>query len=56
MNTVGEVWEVPMAAYGPGDSRLDHADDEHILIDEYLRGIAVLTAALDELETLGGPL
>lgn len=49
MNTVGEVWDVPMAAYGPGDSHLDHADDEHILIEDYQRGIAVLTAALDEL-------
>ncbi len=56
MNTVGEVWDVPMATYGPGDSRLDHADDEHISIDEYLRGIAVLTAALGELENLRGPL
>ena len=55
MNTVGEVWDMPMATYGPGDSRLDHADDEHIMIDEYLRGIAVLTTALDELETLPGP-
>ncbi len=51
MNTVGEVWDMPMAAYGPGDSHLDHAEDEHLLIDEYQRGIAVLTAALDELAT-----
>ncbi|BCJ50682.1 acetyl-lysine deacetylase [Actinoplanes sp. NBRC 14428] len=49
MNTLAEVWDVPMAAYGPGDSRLDHADDEHLPVDTFLRGIAVLTAALDEL-------
>lgn len=49
MNTLAEVWSVPMATYGPGDSRLDHADDEHIAIAEYLRGIAVLTAAVREL-------
>ncbi|MDQ0791652.1 [LysW]-lysine hydrolase [Streptomyces sp. B1I3] len=49
MNTLAEVWDVPMATYGPGDSRLDHADDEHIMIADYLRGIAVLTAALREL-------
>jgi LysW-gamma-L-lysine carboxypeptidase len=49
MNTVAEQWRVPMAAYGPGDSALDHGEDERIEIDEYLRAIAVLTAALDEL-------
>ena len=52
MNTVGEVWDVPMAAYGPGDSRLDHAAAEHILIEDYLRSIAVLTCALDQLADL----
>ncbi|MBE1536749.1 M20/M25/M40 family metallo-hydrolase [Actinomadura algeriensis] len=49
MNTVAPHWNVPMATYGPGDSSLDHADDEHIEIAEYLRGVDVLTAALDEL-------
>ena len=49
MNTLAEVWDIPMATYGPGDSRLDHSDDEHIVIADYLRGIAVLTAALREL-------
>lgn len=46
MNTLAESWQVPMATYGPGDSRLDHAADEHILLDDYLRGIGVLTHAL----------
>jgi LysW-gamma-L-lysine carboxypeptidase len=46
MNTLAEKWQVPMATYGPGDSRLDHADDEHIEIGDYLRGIDVLTHAL----------
>ncbi|MET9499401.1 M20/M25/M40 family metallo-hydrolase [Streptomyces sp. NPDC006552] len=50
MNTLAEVWDVPMATYGPGDSALDHADNEHILIEDYLRGIGVLRRAL---ETLG---
>jgi LysW-gamma-L-lysine carboxypeptidase len=49
MNTLAEVWSMPMATYGPGDSRLDHSDDEHISITEYLGGIAVLTHALEEL-------
>jgi LysW-gamma-L-lysine carboxypeptidase len=35
-----------MATYGPGDGRLDHADDEHIILTDYLRGIGVLRHAL----------
>jgi LysW-gamma-L-lysine carboxypeptidase len=53
MNTVAPHWDVPMAAYGPGDSRLDHSDDEHIELDEYLRAIDVLSLALDELAREG---
>jgi LysW-gamma-L-lysine carboxypeptidase len=46
MNTVAARWNVPMATYGPGDGRLDHADDEHIILTDYLRGIGVLRHAL----------
>ncbi|MBL8146858.1 MAG: [LysW]-lysine hydrolase [Anaerolineae bacterium] len=46
MNVVGPVWCGPIAAYGPGDSALDHTPDEHIDLDEYQRAIAVLTDAL----------
>ncbi|MBC6461397.1 M20/M25/M40 family metallo-hydrolase [Actinomadura sp. HBU206391] len=49
MNTVSGRWRTPMAAYGPGDSSLDHGDDESIDIAEYLRGVEVLATALDEL-------
>ncbi len=49
MNTVSERWTVPMAAYGPGDGSLDHSDDEYIEISDFLRGIAILTSALDEM-------
>ncbi|MEW1910628.1 M20/M25/M40 family metallo-hydrolase [Kitasatospora sp. NPDC085895] len=52
MNTLAEVWDVPMATYGPGDSALDHCDDEHIAVDDYLRGIAVLRTALRHLAAL----
>jgi LysW-gamma-L-lysine carboxypeptidase len=51
MNLVAAAWPVPMAAYGPGDSSLDHTDDEHVRVDEYLRAVAVLAGALDELTT-----
>ncbi|RSS52270.1 M20/M25/M40 family metallo-hydrolase [Streptomyces sp. WAC07061] len=49
MNTLAEAWQVPMATYGPGDSALDHADDEHILLSEYLDGIGVLASALEDI-------
>jgi LysW-gamma-L-lysine carboxypeptidase len=52
MNMVAEVWDVPMAAYGPGDSQLDHSADEHILLGDFARGIAVLGSALDQLAEL----
>ncbi|WP_328451113.1 M20/M25/M40 family metallo-hydrolase [Streptomyces sp. NBC_00386] len=56
MNTLAEVWDIPMATYGPGDSSLDHADDEHIVLSDYLRGIDVLTIAISELAHLpAGP-
>jgi LysW-gamma-L-lysine carboxypeptidase len=41
-----------MATYGPGDSSLDHADDEHIVLSDYLRGIDVLAIAISELAHL----
>lgn len=49
MNVVGPVWGCPMVAYGPGDSSLDHTPEEHVGIDDYLRGIRVLTRVLEEL-------
>ena len=52
MNTLAEVWDIPMATYGPGDSRLDYADTEHIVLSDYLRGIDVLSIAISELAHL----
>lgn len=49
MNTLAESWDVPMATYGPGDNALDHSDDEHLILSDYLRGIAALRAAITEL-------
>ena len=51
MNTLAEHWQIPMGTYGPGDSVLDHADDEHVVLTEYLAGIRVLSRALNELST-----
>lgn len=49
MNIVAQFWSVPMVAYGPGDSSLDHTLDEHIDLDEYIAAINVLTDALPAL-------
>ncbi len=49
MNVIGPAWGCPVAAYGPGDSRLDHTPHEHIELAEFQRGVQVLTTVLDEL-------
>jgi len=46
MNVVAPVWDCPIVAYGPGDSSLDHTPDEHIEVEEYLRGIEVLESVV----------
>jgi LysW-gamma-L-lysine carboxypeptidase len=46
MNVVAPVWQCPIAAYGPGDSNLDHAPDEHISLTEYAKAVRVLSRAL----------
>jgi LysW-gamma-L-lysine carboxypeptidase len=56
MNTVSAAWSVPMAGYGPGNSTLDHSEDEHIEIAEFRRAITVLGTALDQLAGLTGGL
>lgn len=43
---VAAAWNCPMAAWGPGDSRLDHTADERLDLDEYARSIRVLEAML----------
>jgi len=35
LNVVGPIWKCPLAAYGPGDSSLDHTPREHLSIGEY---------------------
>jgi predicted acetylornithine/succinylornithine family transaminase/N-acetyl-ornithine/N-acetyl-lysine deacetylase len=49
MNVVGPVWGENIVAYGPGDSRLDHTPQEHIVISEYVHAIDVLEHVLREL-------
>ncbi len=47
MNVVNPVWNCPIAAYGPGDSGLDHTPHEHISLSEYCKSISVLQAAIE---------
>ncbi|MGM0590969.1 MAG: [LysW]-lysine hydrolase [Halobacteriota archaeon] len=51
MNVLAAAWDCPMVTYGPGDSDLDHAPDEHLSLAEYDRSVEVLCAVC---ETLGG--
>lgn len=46
LNVVAPVWKCPIAAYGPGDSALDHTPHEHLHLDEYLRSIRVIADAI----------
>lgn len=55
MNTLATTWTgVPMVAYGPGDSALDHTDAEHIDADEYRTAKAVLAGAVAHWFTISG--
>ncbi len=49
LNLVVPAWGVPGAAYGPGDSRLDHTDHESVAVDELRRAGSVLERAFVEL-------
>jgi len=41
------AWQCPMAAYGPGDSKLDHTCEERIAVSEYLTSASILKNALE---------
>ncbi len=45
-NVVGPVWNCPIAAYGPGDSTLDHTPQERLALAEFDRSVQVLTDAI----------
>ncbi len=49
MNVVAPRWNVPMLAYGPGDSSLDHTPEERLELSEYKKAVAVLATALENL-------
>src|SRR6266545_126197 len=45
LNLAAPAWGCPSAAYGPGDSHLDHTDLESVDIDELRQSIEVLRGA-----------
>jgi LysW-gamma-L-lysine carboxypeptidase len=49
VNLYADAWDCPMAVYGPGDSALDHAPNEHLELAELDRSAAVLEAVATEL-------
>lgn len=48
-NVVAQTWQVPTAAYGPGDPALDHTPDEHVALAEVLQAAAHLERGLGHL-------
>ncbi len=52
MNLLACRTRIPMIAYGPGDSRLDHTDQEEISFKDYLASIEIYEEALKRLAVL----
>jgi LysW-gamma-L-lysine carboxypeptidase len=46
---------VPMVAYGPGDSHLDHSPDERIAIADFTQSVAILDRMLASLARAAPP-
>ncbi|WP_125920051.1 M20/M25/M40 family metallo-hydrolase, partial [Haloparvum sedimenti] len=45
MNLFAAAWDCPMVTYGPGNSDLDHAPNEHLPLAELDRSVTVLSRA-----------
>jgi len=44
---IASAWNCPMAAYGPGDAKLDHTAEERLDLNEYLLAVRILKNALE---------
>ncbi|WP_423750910.1 [LysW]-lysine hydrolase [Salinirarus marinus] len=49
MNIFASDWDCPMVTYGPGDSDLDHAPNEHLSLTEYDDAVDVLVDVCERL-------
>lgn len=52
MNVVGNVLDIPVVTWGPGDPHMAHMINEHVSVSEYLKSIKILKAALARLKIL----
>ena len=55
LNLAAPAWGTGGAAYGPGDSHLDHTDQESLDVEELARAVRVLRYAVTELAKATGP-
>jgi len=53
MNIFGNEKNIPVATYGPGDSRLSHTRCEYIELSDYLTSIQIYKRALEEILSIG---
>jgi len=49
MNVYAKHWDCQMVTYGPGDSDLDHAPNEHLSLEEFDQSVEVLIDVCEEL-------
>ena len=47
---VAPVWKCPAVVYGPGDTALDHTQNEYVSPTEYEKAVAVLKIVLFRLD------
>jgi LysW-gamma-L-lysine carboxypeptidase len=52
MNLFAGSFSMPMIAYGPGDSSLDHTGNERISLSEYLGSVQVYANAIQQIASL----
>lgn len=48
-NLFADAWDCPVVTYGPGDSTLDHAPNEHLPLAEFDDALAVLETVAERL-------
>jgi LysW-gamma-L-lysine carboxypeptidase len=48
MNILGLKFNIPVVAYGVGDSKLDHTDEEYVDLNEYLDSVRILENGLEK--------
>ena len=46
MNILGNILNIPVVTYGPGDPHSSHTVDEKLFVPDYLTGIEIYKAAL----------